>query len=86
MAKRQLEEEKTKLTAEGIILSIIGFILFFDFMSIDSLIFNTTAPAWITKISNIFQVSPLFIDILTTIALVTVIFMLGTERKVGRLE
>ena len=55
-------------------------------MSIDSLIFNTTAPAWITRISNIFQVSPLFIDILTTIALITVVLMLGTERKVGRLE
>jgi len=74
------------MTAEGLILGIIGFILFFDFMSIDASIFGYQAPQIIQHISGIFQVSPIMIDILTTIGMLTVISMLRTEKEEGRLE
>ena len=86
MSKQQLQSVKRKMTAEGLILGVIGFILFFDFMSIDASIFNYNPPQIISHISAIFQVSPIIIDILTTIALLTIISMLRTEKEEGRLE
>lgn len=86
MTQQQLQSVKRKMTAEGLILGFIGFILFFDFMSIDASIFGYNPPQIITHISEIFQVSPIIIDILTTIALLTIISMLRTEKEEGRLE
>ena len=77
---------KQKGKAEGLVLGIIGFILFLDFMAIDASLFGFTPPAWITTLSEYFQVSPLMIDILTTIALVLIISMLHTEREIGEWE
>ena len=77
---------KTEIKAEGGILSIIGFILFFDFMSVDASIFNYEPPHIITQISQLFTVSPFLVDILTTLAIIILITMLKTERKLGAME
>jgi hypothetical protein len=77
---------KKQLTAEGAILGIIGFILFFDFLSSDAYIFNTQPPQWATSISALFEISPLMIDILATIAVLLVIAMMRTEREIGEME
>ena len=82
----KLKNERKKLQAEGAILGIIGFILFFDFMAVDAAIFSIQPPEIITQISGYFQISPLMIDILTTIALLTVIAMLRTEKREGEAE
>jgi hypothetical protein len=74
---------KNKLGIESMIIGIIGIILFFDFMSVDAEIFGYTAPQWITTISSFFEVSPLLIDVLTTIAVLTIILMMHTEREIG---
>jgi hypothetical protein len=84
--QQQLQNVKRKMTAEGFILGIIGFILFFDFMSVDASIFGYQSPQIIQHISGMFQVSPIVIDILTTIGLLTIISMLRTEKEEGRLE
>jgi hypothetical protein len=86
MTKQEYKKVKKKATAEGLILGVIGFILFFDFMSVDASIFNFTPPQIITQISGIFQISPIMIDILTTIALLTLIGLIRTEKQEGRLE
>ena len=75
-----------EIKIEGGILSFIGFILFFDFMSVDAEIFNFQPPHIITQISLYFTVSPFFVDLLTTIAIITLIIMLKTERKLGAME
>ena len=77
---------KQKGTAEGLILGIIGFILFLDFMAIDASLFGFNPPQWIITMSSYFQVSPLMIDILTTVALILIISMLHTEREIGEWE
>ena len=77
---------KTEIKAEGGILSIVGFILFFDFMSVDASIFNYEPPHIITQISQLFTVSPFLVDILTTLAIIILIAMLKTERKLGAME
>ena len=77
---------KTEIKAEGGILSIVGFILFFDFMSVDASIFNYEPPHIITQISQLFTVSPFLVDILTTLAIIILITMLKTERKLGAME
>jgi len=74
---------RTQEKAEGLILGVIGFILFFDFAAIDASIFGYNAPQWMQSLSNAFSVSPLMIDLLTTIALLTLIAMLRTERQIG---
>jgi hypothetical protein len=55
-------------------------------LSVDASIFNFTPPQIITQISGIFQISPIMIDILTTIALLTLIGLIRTEKQEGRLE
>jgi phage shock protein PspC (stress-responsive transcriptional regulator) len=77
---------KKKLGIESTIIGIIGIILFFDFMSIDAQIFGYTAPQWITTISNYFTISPMLIDILTTIAVLLIIAMMHTEREIGEIS
>lgn len=77
---------KTEIKAEGGILSIVGFILFFDFMSVDASIFNYEPPHIITQISQLFTVSPFLVDILTTLAIIILMAMLKTERKLGAME
>ena len=77
---------RTEIKAEGGILSIVGFILFFDFMSVDASIFNYEPPHIITQISQLFTVSPFLVDILTTLAIIILIAMLKTERKLGAME
>ena len=77
---------KKKQSVEGAILAITGFILFFDFMAVDARIFGYHPPQWIITISSLFQVSPLIIDVLTTIALLTVLAMMRTEREIGEFE
>ena len=74
---------KTSESIEGLIMGITSFIIFLDFMSIDSYIFNISPPQWATRISAYFNVSPLLIDILITVDLIVLILMLGTERKIG---
>lgn len=81
-----LEHAKRKQTLQGAVISIIGFIMFFDFMAVDSYIFGITAPGWIIYVSGFFQVSPLMIDILMTIGILDLISLLRTEKEVGRLE
>ncbi len=75
---------QNKEEIEGVLIGIIGFILFIDFASVDASIFNFTAPEWITRISNLFSVSPLWIDILTTLVLILIIAMMHTEREIGQ--
>ena len=77
---------RTEIKAEGGILSIVGFILFFDFMSVDASIFNYEPPHIITQISALFTVSPFIVDLLTTIAIIVLLAMLKTERKLGAME
>jgi hypothetical protein len=84
--QQQLQSVKRKMTAEGLILGIIGFILFFDFMSVDASIFGYQSPQIIQHLSRMFQVSPIVVDILTTIGLLMIISMLRTEKEEGRLE
>ena len=74
---------KTSESIEGLIMGITSFIIFLDFMSIDSYIFNISPPAWAVRISSYFNISPLLIDILITMDLIVLILMLGTERKIG---
>ena len=83
---KELKGLKRKEKLEGLILGISGIIIFIDFSAIDASIFNTTAPPMITQMANMFTLSPLLIDIITTIALITIISMLGTQRKLGRYE
>jgi hypothetical protein len=77
---------KKKLGIESTIIGIIGIILFFDFMSIDATIFGFQAPQWISTISNFFEISPIMIDILTTIAVLTILAMMHTEREIGEIS
>lgn len=77
---------KKQETIEGLILSIIGFIIMIDFLSVDAYIFNFTAPPIIQHISQIFAISPIAIDILSTIGLITLILMMRTERKIGGMK
>ena len=81
-----MSNPKKQLTAEGAILGIIGFILFFDFLSSDAYIFSIQPPQWAVRISALFTISPLMIDILATIAVLLVIAMMRTEREIGEME
>jgi phage shock protein PspC (stress-responsive transcriptional regulator) len=77
---------KKKLGIESTIIGIIGIILFFDFMSVDAEIFGYTAPQWISEISSYFNISPMLIDVLTTIAVILIILMMHTEREIGEIS
>ena len=77
---------KTSLTIEGGILGIIGFILFFDFISVDAYIFDFNPPAWAIRVSQIFEISPLMIDLLSTIGIILLVLMMRTEKQMGRME
>lgn len=74
---------RTAESIEGLIMGITSFIIFLDFMSVDSYIFNINPPQWATRISSYFDISPLLIDIIITVDLIVLILMLGTERKIG---
>ncbi len=73
----------TEEKIEGGVLGIIGIILFAEFAADDAYIFGTTAPPIIQKASNLLGASPLVIDILTTIALIVLVMLMATERKIG---
>ena len=77
---------KTKQGAEGLILGIIGAILFLDFLAVDAQIFGYAPPQWIIRLSGYFQISGLMIDLISTIALLTLLAMLKTEREIGKFE
>jgi hypothetical protein len=79
--KQIIESANKRETGEGILLAIISFILFFDFMAIDSQIFNFQAPPQIEQISQTFTVSPFFLDILMTLAILLIFGMFHEERR-----
>lgn len=70
----------------GLILGIGGMILFFDFASIDSQIFGVSAPWWIERISQFFDISPMFIDVLMTISIIALFLTFRLNKESGRLE
>ena len=84
--KGELKSLKRKQAAEGLTLGILGIILFLDFGAIDATIFGVQAPPIIQEISNYVILSPLVIDIISTIILITILLMFRTQRELGRLE
>ena len=82
----ELKNLKRKQAAEGLILGISGIILFLDFGAIDAEIFGVTAPPIIQQISSYVTLSPLVIDIVSTIILITILLMFRTQRELGRFE
>lgn len=61
---------KTKMTIGGIAMGLIGAIIAMEFLAVDAILFNFTAPPWIQSLSSLIPLSGLDLDILLTIDLI----------------
>jgi len=83
--KQQLQRIGHEETGIGIVVAIMGFLLFIDFLAIDSEIFNTTAPLVIQNLSRYFDFGGFSIDLLMTGTILGIIAMFQLERKKNEL-
>ena len=82
-------KEKRNLDwAIGIVLGLIGLIFYLSFASADASMFGFSPPPLMTKISNMFFLNPLWLDILSTIFLILIILLmfLGRTPKKGKVR
>ena len=82
-------KEKRNLDwAIGIVLGLIGLIFYLSFAAVDAYMFGFSPPPLMTKISDIFFLNPLWLDILSTIFLVLIILLmfLGRTPKKGKVR
>ena len=63
----------SKMIAAGLLMGIIGAVIAIEFLSVDALLFNTTAPPWIQTLSNDIPLNGLDLDILLTIDILLLI-------------
>lgn len=76
-------ERKNLDWAIGIVLGVIGLIFYLSFAAVDAYMFGISPPAIMQKISNLFFLNPLWLDLLSTIFLVLIILLLilGRPKK-----
>ena len=75
-------KEKRNLDwAIGIVLGAIGLIFYLSFAAVDAYMFGISPPSVIQKISNLFFLNPLWLDILSTIFLVLIVALILLGRK-----
>ena len=76
-------ERKNLDWAIGIVLGVIGLIFYLSFAAVDAYMFGISPPAIMQKISNLFFLNPLWLDLLSTIFLVLIItlIILGKPKK-----
>ena len=82
-------KEKRNLDwAIGIVLGAIGLVFYLSFAAVDAYMFGISPPAIMQRISNLFFLNPLWLDILSTIFLVLIIALIFLERnpKKGKSE
>ena len=82
-------QEKRNLDwAIGIVLGLIGLIFYLSFAAVDAYMFGISPPPLMTKISNMFFLNPLWLDILSTIFLILIILLmfLGRTPKKGKVR
>lgn len=82
-------KEKRNLDwAIGIVLGLIGLIFYLSFAAVDAYMFGISPPPLMTKISNMFFLNPLWLDILSTIFLILIILLmfLGRTPKKGKVR
>ena len=77
------KERKNLDWAIGIVLGVIGLIFYLSFAAVDAYMFGISPPAIMQKISNLFFLNPLWLDLLSTIFLVLIItlIILGKPKK-----
>ena len=77
------KERKNLDWAIGIVLGVIGLIFYLSFAAVDAYMFGISPPAIMQKISNLFFLNPLWLDLLSTIFLVLIILLLilGRPKK-----
>lgn len=79
-----IKDANRKEAAAGLVLAIAGFILFFSFMAVDSVMFDYTAPTWIWTLSDAFYINGATLDILMTLTVAGIVMMFHEERRKGR--
>ena len=80
-------KEKRNLDwAIGIVLGAIGLIFYLSFAAVDAYMFGISPPAIMQRISNLFFLNPLWLDILSTIFLLLIVVLLILGRKPGKSE
>lgn len=82
-------KEKRNLDwAIGIVLGLIGLIFYLSFAAVDAYMFGISPPPLMTKISDMFFLNPLWLDILSTIFLILIILLmfLGRTPKKGKVR
>ena len=82
-------KEKRNLDwAIGIVLGLIGLIFYLSFAAVDAYMFGISPPPLMTKISDMFFLNPLWLDVLSTIFLILIILLmfLGRTPKKGKVR
>ena len=83
------KEKKNLDWAIGIVLGAIGLIFYLSFAAVDAYMFGISPPAIMQKVSSLFFLNPLWLDILSTIflVLIVVLMVLGKKpKKKGRVK
>lgn len=82
------KEKKNLDWAIGVVLGVIGLIFYLSFAAEDAYMFGISPPAVMQRISNLFFLSPLWLDILSTIflVLIVVLIVLGRPKKKGKVK
>jgi cell shape-determining protein MreD len=77
------KERKNLDWAIGIVLGVIGLIFYLSFAAVDAYMFGISPPAIMQKISNLFFLNPLWLDLLSTVFLVLIValMILGRPKK-----
>lgn len=75
------KEKKNLDWAIGIVLGAIGLIFYLSFAAVDAYMFGISPPAVIQRISDLFFLNPLWLDLLSSIFLVLIIVLVLLGRK-----
>lgn len=75
------KERKNVDWAIGIVLGVIGLIFYLSFAAVDAYMFGISPPAIIERISSLFFLNPLWLDLLSTIFLVLIVALILMGRK-----
>lgn len=75
------KEKKNLDWAIGIVLGAIGLIFYLSFAAVDAYMFGISPPAIMQRISGLFFLNPLWLDILSTIFLVLIVVLMVLGKK-----